>query len=163
MAIPFKAASTSIALKSAPINSAWIIEGNPVARAAELTRSPDQTAYTVVWDCTKGTFDWTYHLDETIHILEGWITLSDAGNPPRRLGPGDVVFFPKGSQVRWEVESYVKKVAFFRRVVPNPLMIAFRTLRAVKRMVKRAPATEGAGLMGDGNPAAGTAPRILQS
>ena len=148
--VPFQSAGTTLELKSAPINPAWVTEGNPVARAAELNRSADQTAFTVVWDCSKGKFTWTYHLDETICILEGSIILSDSFNAPRRLGPGDVVFFPKGSKVHWEVESYVKKVAYFRQVVPNPFNIAFRLARRLKQAVKGAPA---GGVMG-----AGTAP-----
>ena len=143
LAVPFQCASTRLDLKPAPIKPAWIRGGDPVARAAELNRSADQTAFTVVWECTAGTFDWTYHLDETICILEGSIVLSDAGNPPQRLGPGDVVFFPKGSQVSWEVEGYVKKVAYFRRVVPNPMLAVFRRLRALKRALKPRLASEG--------------------
>ncbi len=137
--VPFQAASTTLDLKPAPINPAWIRDGNPTARAAELSRSADGCAFTVVWECTAGRFDWTYHLDETITILEGSIVLSDGGNAPRRLGPGDVVFFPKGSQVAWEVDGYVKKVAYFRRVLPNPAMVLFRVARALKRRLKGAP------------------------
>lgn len=143
-AVPFRAASTSLALKPAPIRPGWITGGDPVARAAELSRSADQSAFTVVWDCTAGTFDWTYHLDETIYILEGSIVLTDSGNPPRRLGPGDVVFFPKGSRVSWEVEGYVKKVAYFRRVVPNPMLAAFRVLRFLKTAIRPGSARGGA-------------------
>ena len=144
MPVPFQSASSKLDLSYAPINPAWIREGAPIARAAELSRSADETAFTVVWACTPGKFDWTYHLDETITILEGSIVLSDVGNPPRRLGPGDVVFFPKGSQVAWEVEGYVKKVACFRRVLPNPLLDAFRILRRLKTALKR-----GAPAVGD--------------
>ena len=132
MSVPFQAASASLDLSPAPINPAWIREGNPVARAAELSRSADGTAFTVVWECTAGKFDWTYHLDETIYITEGSVILSDAGNPPRRLGPGDVVFFPKGSQVSWEVTGRVRKVAYFRRVMPNPINSLFRLARTLK-------------------------------
>lgn len=137
--VPFRSASTALDLKPAPIKPDWITGGNPVARAAEISRSADQTAFTVVWDCTAGTFDWTYHLDETIYVIEGSIVLADASNPPRRLGPGDVVFFPKGSKVSWTVEGYVKKVAYFRRVVPNPVTAAFRILRSLKTALRPVP------------------------
>lgn len=136
VAVPFQFSNTRVDLASAPIVPAWIVEGNPQARASELMRSADGTAFTVVWDCTAGKFSWTYHLDETIHILEGSIILTDGGNAPTRLGPGDVVFFPKGSKVHWEVEGYVRKVAFFRQVMPNPLAVAFRLARAAKQALK---------------------------
>ena len=146
--VPFQTSSTSVELKPAPIMPNWVVDGHPVARAAELSRSPDGTAFTVVWQCTPGTFDWTYHCDETIHILEGSIVLSDDGNAARRLGPGDVVFFPKGAQVRWTVETTVKKVAFFRAALPNPLAPAYKQLRRLKRWLVGAPG--GTDVMGVG-------------
>ena len=137
-AVPFETSSTEVELTSAPIVPAWIVEGQPVARAAEVSRSADDTAFTVIWDCTAGSFVWTYDFDETIHILEGSIVLTDGGNPPTRLGPGDIVFFPKGSQVHWQVEDYVKKIAFFRKVVPNPFTGVYKALRSVKRALRPA-------------------------
>jgi uncharacterized cupin superfamily protein len=137
-------------MRPSPIVPGWITEGTPVARVAVLSRSDDQTTTTVVWDCTAGKFDWTYDCDETIHIVEGSIVLSDAGNPPKRLGAGDVVFFPKGAQVSWEVDGYVRKVAILRKVVPNPLTIVFKTLRRVKRLIKGTPGQDSmAGLSGE--------------
>ena len=141
MPVPFELSSVSVELKPAPIVPDWVRGGDPVARAAEISRSADGTAFTVIWECTGGKFDWTYDFDETIHILEGSIVLHDCGNAPTRLGPGDVVFFPKGSQVSWEVEGYVKKVAFFRKVVPNPLTGAYRLLRRAKHLLRGGAAT----------------------
>ncbi len=124
--------STSVELKSAPIRREWIIDGAPVARNAELSRSRDGTACTLVWDCTPGRFMWHYDIDETIHVLEGAIVLDDGVAPPRRLGPGDVVFFPAGAVVRWTVETHVRKLAFFRRQLPKPIAIVTRAARAAK-------------------------------
>lgn len=133
---PIVCSNTGLELKSAPIKPEWIIEGTPTARAAELSRSADQTATTLVWDCTPGKFKWIYDTDETIHILEGWITLDDGHAPPRRLGPGDVVFFPRGAVVRWHVESPVRKLAFFRHCLPKPLEFVTSKLRSVKRALR---------------------------
>lgn len=148
-AVPFETSSTAVELKSAPIVPAWIVEGHPVARACELSRSADDTAFTVVWDCTEGSFVWTYDFDETIHILEGSVILTDGGNPPTRLGAGDVVFFPKGSQVHWQVDGYVRKIAFFRKVVPNPFTGVYKLLRSAKRAL-RPNAASSAGTALDG-------------
>jgi uncharacterized cupin superfamily protein len=51
------------------------IEGNPEARAHLLSTSACGTASTVIWSCTEGKFNWYYHLDETIMILEGSVVL----------------------------------------------------------------------------------------
>lgn len=135
-AVPFQFATTTVALAPAPIVPHWIVGGQPVARASELMRSRDDASFTMVWDCTDGAFEWTYDFDETIHILEGSIVLTDGGNPPTRLGPGDVVFFPKGSKVHWTVEGYVKKVAFFRKVVPNPMTGLYKAARRLKAALR---------------------------
>ena len=42
-----------------------------MARVKSLSRSGDDTAWTDIWDCTAGTFEWRYEIDETVHILEG--------------------------------------------------------------------------------------------
>ena len=129
--------ATSVELKSSPINPDWVIDGDPVARNAELSRSWDGTATTWVWDCTPGRFVWHYDSDETIHVLEGAIVLDDGTAPPRRLGPGDVVFFPVGAVVHWTVETHVRKLAFFRRPLPKPLGLVMRMALKAKARLRR--------------------------
>ena len=139
---PIVCSNVELELRAAPIKADWIIEGAPVARCAELSRSADHMATTLVWDCTPGKFNWFYDTDETIHILEGTVTLDDGHVAPRRLGPGDVVFFPKGAQVRWHVESHVRKLAYFRHALPKPVEVLARAARKARRVLRR---TRGAG------------------
>jgi uncharacterized protein len=128
-----EAASLTAKLLPSPINPSWIIEGNPQASSCVLSKSKDGSAWTAVWECTEGKFDWHYDLDETILILEGSIVLENDTSPPIRYGVGDVIFFREGAHARWHVEGYVKKLAFLRCV--NPALIGFglRALRACKR------------------------------
>ncbi len=123
MTSQFVAATTDVALFSAPIHPEWIISGSPVASAKLLDTSADGLAFTVVWECTPGSFTWRYNIDETIHILGGSILLETEGKPARRLTSGAVVAFKKGAVVRWEVEETVRKLAFCRRVTPKPLRL----------------------------------------
>lgn len=134
---------TSVELKSAPIKRDWILEGTPTARNAELSRSHDRTACTLIWDCTPGKFVWHYDTDETIHILEGSIVLHDGVSPSRRLGPGDVVFFPAGAVVNWTVETHVRKLAFFRRQLPKPLALLARVASRAKAWLRGTDKAEG--------------------
>ncbi len=135
--------TTSVELKPAPIQPDWILEGNPVARNAQLARSADRSSCTLIWDCTPGKFVWHYDIDETIHVLEGSIVLDDGVAPARRLGPGDVVFFPAGAVVNWTVETHVRKLAFFRRQLPMPVAIVVRAaLGAKSRLGKRRKAVD---------------------
>ena len=133
---PIVHGKTSVELRSAPIQKDWILEGNPIARNAMLSRSHDGTACTLVWDCTPGKFEWHYHTEETIHILEGSVVLDDGVAPARCLGPGDVVFFPAGAVVRWTVESHVRKLAFFRRQLPKPVGMLLRLGLSVMRRLR---------------------------
>lgn len=134
---------TSVELKSAPIQPDWIRGGNPVARNAELSRSDDRTACTLIWDCTPGQFEWRYDIDETIHILEGSVVLDDGVTPSRRLGPGDVVFFPAGAVVHWTVETHVRKLAFFRRQLPKPLALLSRAAHGLRDRLRRPAGQDG--------------------
>lgn len=131
---------------SCPVNPAWVLEGNPVARIEHLSSSADGSASTYFWDCTAGRFNWFYSFDETLHILEGSVTLKFSDGRTRHVAAGDVIFFPKGSSAEWTVERYIRKLAFCRTALPGFLVSARDAVRRVKRL-GRAPAAGGAGGM----------------
>jgi uncharacterized protein len=121
-----------IALEPSPINRDWILEGDPRARAVLLSSSADGTASTFIWDCTAGRFNWFYGMDETIYVLEGGMTIKDAGGT-HHLKAGDTIYFPAGSSAEWIVESYVRKIAFVRTQLPRSLASARRVFQRLKR------------------------------
>ncbi|WP_298254405.1 cupin domain-containing protein [Bradyrhizobium sp.] len=128
-----EAANLRVKLFSSPIEPSWVIEGNPQARSCLLSRSADELGWTAVWECTEGKFNWYYHLDETILILEGSIILESGTLPPTRYGVGDVILFREGAQARWHVENYVKKLAFgHRSIASGPVGFGVRALRSCK-------------------------------
>ncbi|HEY8617923.1 cupin domain-containing protein [Phenylobacterium sp.] len=129
-------------LQPAPIRPEWILEGAPLARSAELSRSPDGTAMTALWDCTAGAFNWFFAGDETVHIVEGEVIVEDEAGV-RTLRPGDVALFPAGTWARWTVPRYVRKVAFCRDPLPRPVLKLVQLVRAAKRRLKRQPAPSG--------------------
>ena len=140
MTVNERAADTG--LEPAPIRPEWVIEGAPQARCRELSRSADGTAITAVWDCTAGAFNWHFAGDETVHILEGEVTVDD-GWGPKTLSAGDVAFFPAGTWARWEVTSYVKKLAFCRDPLPRPLLAFIGAVRKLKGLVGRRAGSPG--------------------
>lgn len=125
--------TTDVNLRAAPIEPSWIIDGDPVAQNAVLSRSADGTASTIVWHCTDGKFNWYYDIDETIYILEGSVVLESDTMKATRFGPGDVVFFKRGAHARWHVEGHVRKLAFCRRT--QPWMVGF-ALKAASKLKK---------------------------
>jgi uncharacterized cupin superfamily protein len=125
-------ANTAANLTPSPIEPSWIIEGNPVAQSSLLSKSPDGQAWTVVWQCSEGKFNWHYDLDETILILEGSIVVENDGMRPTRYGTGDVIF-KTGAHAKWHVESHVRKLSFCRRSLPVLLGFALRAFSKIKR------------------------------
>lgn len=49
---------------------------------------------------------------------EVFLTTDDGGK--RRLGPGDMAFFPTGSRSLWRVPRAVRKLAVCRQTLPPP-------------------------------------------
>ncbi|HTY76935.1 MAG TPA: cupin domain-containing protein [Candidatus Bathyarchaeia archaeon] len=129
------AAATTADLEPSPISPDWILEGKPVTRSKELGRSKDRTSYVMVWDCTAGRFNWHYNKDETLVVVSGDAVITDERGRERRIGPGDIVFFPAGSSARWHVAEYIKKVAFLRHTMPSPMGLAVLAWNKLLRIV----------------------------
>ncbi|WP_457797167.1 cupin domain-containing protein [Methylocystis sp. S23] len=132
----------NVEMEPCPIHPAWVIEGAPVARNFVLSRSTDGSASTLLWDCTAGVFDWRYDVDETVYVLEGAATIRDDDGVEHILGPGDHALFRAGSHAVWRVDGYIRKVAFCRNPVPQPVMFATRAFRKIGRMLGLAPASD---------------------
>jgi uncharacterized protein len=115
-----------IELAPSPICSSWIVEGTPQARSQCLAQSADGTATVYAWSCTAGRFNWHYAVDETLHIISGEVFVTDERGEVRRLGPGDMAFFPAGSRSLWHVPKDVRKLAVCRHSMPRPLGLLLR-------------------------------------
>jgi len=99
----------------------WILDGDPQAQSALLSRSTDETAVTVVWQTTRGKFRWHFAIDETVNVLEGEVFVTDGKDVEHRLGPGDVAYFPAGSWSVWRVPDRLRTIAFIRHGVSRPI------------------------------------------
>lgn len=127
------AAAQGVEMRPAPITPQWVLAGKPVARAAELSRSRDHDAFTCLWDCTAGTFRWRFDCDETVHILDGEVMVFWNGEK-FRLRAGDTAYFPADSIATWQVDRYVRKIAFLRLPPPRPVSLAMRLWRKLQRL-----------------------------
>ncbi len=113
----FVARSGEVEFKPGPINPEWILEGNPQARSAPLVSSSDGGGAVNFWDCTAGKFRWEYVWDETVMFLEGEVRVTDNAGHTTLFRAGDVAHFPAGSSFTWEIDHYVRKIAFHKK--PN--------------------------------------------
>jgi len=120
-----------------PIAPHAIRSGAPLTRCHGHSSTTDGYAWTVVWDCTRSTFDWYYDVDEVVVILEGSVRVTDCHGTTHTLNVGDAGYFPCGTTWFWEVDDYVRKVAFCHKPVPRgmhlPVRIAHRLVREVRR------------------------------
>ncbi|GEM_PF-1426851 len=105
------------ALALQPINPAWIREGSPQASATMLTQT--SRVCSGIWECTAGSFDWTFDVDEVVQILEGEVHVESEGKT-QILAAGTTAFFPCGLTTRWHVPKYVKK--FFTHQSPGRVL-----------------------------------------
>jgi uncharacterized protein len=123
-----------LALEPAPVEPSWVISGNPQARMAEHSQSADDAGLTALWDCTAGAFRWHFRWDETVMIIEGSVVVTDEAGNVRTLKAGDVAYFAGGTWATWEIEHYVRKIAFLRRPLPAGLVFAARVKRSLARI-----------------------------
>lgn len=127
--------AASAALEPSSISPDWILAGTPEARNKVLARSQDRTSWIVVWECTAGRFNWHYNEDETVVVISGEVFITSEKGEERRLGQGDMGFFPAGSSCTWRVDDRVKKVAVLRQVLPPPLGIGVRAWHKLLRVL----------------------------
>jgi uncharacterized cupin superfamily protein len=126
------AAPADVKLDPAPIPASWIIEGNPQASSVQLAASADGASTIMAWACTAGRFKWHYTVDETIHIISGEVYVTDEKDNVRRIGRGDMAFFPAASVSTWYVPDRVRKLAVCRQSIPY---LAAFTLRAFNKLI----------------------------
>lgn len=132
----YVAATEAAQLELSPISQDWVISGKPETRSKKLAQSRDRTSYVMVWDCTAGRFNWHYNKDETLVVISGEAFISYDNQTERRIGPGDIVFFPVGTSAKWRVPNYIKKVAFVRHTMPRPAGYGVLAWNLLRRMVK---------------------------
>ncbi len=104
----------------------WVLDGCPQAQATAIAHSRDGAMTVIAWSCTKGRFQWRYHVDEMAHILSGEVFITDQAGVERRLGPGDTAFFPAGSSSIWQVTRDVRKIAVCHVAVPKLVGLGLR-------------------------------------
>ncbi|SAK86809.1 cupin [Caballeronia hypogeia] len=122
-----------VVLKPDPIDPAWILEGNPVARSGQWSQSRDTTTSYWVWDCTAGRFNWYFDSDETVYVMEGEVIVASDGQEPRSLRAGDAAIFYAGTHAEWNVPVYVRKSAVLRPHLSKPVLFALKLSRRIGR------------------------------
>jgi uncharacterized cupin superfamily protein len=111
-----------------------ILNGAPKVGTKILLRTRDGNAVVWVWECTVGTFVWDYTEDETVYIISGEVFISTNNSEEKRLGQGDMVFFPGGITCQWRVTSPIRKFAITRKDLPVSVGFAVRAFHKLARL-----------------------------
>jgi uncharacterized protein len=143
---PVFAVPAEIELDLDPIRSDWVIEGTPQVRSKYLARSADGASSVMAWSCTAGRFIWCYKVDEMLHVISGEVFVTDQNGAVRRLGPGDMAFFPAGARSVWDVPNEVRKLAMCRHKMPRPFGTMLRVWNNLIDRVTGFSAVEGRSL-----------------
>ncbi|GJE38208.1 cupin domain-containing protein [Methylobacterium persicinum] len=125
----------SAVFRPSPIPAEWIVSGNPVAEAVEVSRTEDHDAQVFLWRTTAGTFRWTHRSDEIVTILKGEVFVTDADGTRHHLTPGDVAHFPAGAVQTWEVPKELLKSAILKHRGSASAEAPLRWLRHVRAMI----------------------------
>jgi uncharacterized protein len=125
----------SVELIDAPLPDSWVLSGRPHARSGALAHSIDGWASSVVWDCTAGSFRWQFGWEETVFILEGSVRVITETGAVLVLTPGDCAYFAQGTSAEWQIDSYVKKIAFTRGLVPGYMRKPLDALRNIRARI----------------------------
>lgn len=81
-----------------------------------IERNPDNTRLQNLgvstwptWSKEVSVFPWYFHEQEIAYILEGECVITPEGGQPVTFGKGDLVTFPAGLNVSWEVKKPLHK------------------------------------------------------
>jgi len=124
-----------VELEPGSIPAEWVLSGNPETRSKILGRSGDLLAHVIVWECGAVSYKWHYNQDEAYIVLSGEGFMTNEKGVERRFGPGDVAFFPAGSNATWRHPDHFRKVAVLKESVWRPLGIGLKLWNKLLRMI----------------------------
>lgn len=125
----------NVELEPSQIPQEWILSGTPQTRSKMLVRTNDWLENIVVWECTPGSYRWTYNQDEAVFVLAGEGIMTNEKGEERRFGPGDMGFFPAGTTCTWHHPVHFKKVAVLKESMWRPLGLAYKVWSKMLRVV----------------------------
>ena len=121
-----------VQLERSSIPTEWLLSGDPETRSKLLGKTRDRLAYIMLWECGAVSYKWHYNQDESYIVLSGEGFMTDEKGVERRYGPGDLAFFPAGTNSTWRHPDHFRKVA----VLKDPIWLPFAfALKAWKKIL----------------------------
>jgi uncharacterized cupin superfamily protein len=93
------------------IPAAELVSGKPKQRGRYCFNAPDIGLSAGVWDCTAFAAKMgPYSVDEFMMLLEGSVTITEAGGHVTRVEAGESFIIPRGLECAWTQEGHVRKI-----------------------------------------------------
>jgi uncharacterized cupin superfamily protein len=89
-----------------------ILSGDPRQSGRVDVSDQDGALSGGVWECTRGSFRFTYTFTELATLLEGRIAVTDADGVRHELAAGDSFLVRQGETVTWEILEDMRKTYF---------------------------------------------------
>jgi len=124
-----------VKLEPGSIPTQWVLSGDPATRSKFLGKTRDRLAYAILWECGAVSYKWHYPSDEAYIVLSGEGFMTDEKGVEHRFGPGDVAFFPAGTNSTWRHPDHFRKVAVLKDPVSSPFAFAWKGWQRLLRMV----------------------------
>ncbi len=123
-----------VELETAAIPGDWILSSNPETRSKILGRSRDCLTHAIIWECVAVSYKWHYNQDEAYIVLSGEGFMLNEKGVERRFGPGDVAFFPKGTNATWRHPDHFRKLAILKESVWRPVGVGLKVCSKLLRL-----------------------------
>ena len=107
------------ALEPWPLPPESIVSGKPDASGAVFSKSADGRSVRALWDCTPGSFRWTWTYDETLVVVTGRAIVRLDDGRVVDIRAGDLAYFERGQAGIWETVEHLRKA--FHAESPDPL------------------------------------------
>ena len=124
-----------VKLEPDSIPKEWLISGKPETRSKILGRTKDMLGLVILWECGAVSYKWHYNYDEAYIVLSGEGFMTDVHGVERRYGPGDLAFFPAGTDSTWRHPDHFRKVAVLKEPVPLPMGYALKAWNKFLRVI----------------------------
>ena len=124
-----------IELEPGSIPSEWLLSGQPETRSKVLGKSRDRLGYIMLWECGAVSYKWHYSQDEAYIVLSGEGFMTDEKGMEHRFGPGDVAFFPAGTNATWRHPDHFRKVAVLKESIWQPVGVGLKAWSKLLQMV----------------------------
>jgi uncharacterized cupin superfamily protein len=122
-------------LESDAIPPDWLLSGAPETRSKLLLRTHDFLAQVVIWECGAVSYKWHYTSDEAYIVISGEGFMTDEKGIEYRFGPGDVAFFPAGTNATWRHPDHFRKVAFLKESFGRPVGFCLKACSKLLRLL----------------------------